>query len=64
MPLRVLEVDHAEAAALYAAAYVLVRPDGSVAWRDDRLPEDPRAVLRVACGARSDSDVAPAGVVA
>jgi 2-polyprenyl-6-methoxyphenol hydroxylase-like FAD-dependent oxidoreductase len=64
MPLRVLEVDHAEAAALYAAAYVLVRPDGSVAWRADRLPEDPRTVLRVACGARSDSDVAPAGVVA
>ena len=39
-------------AALYRAAkFVLVRPDGHVAWRDDRIPEDPLRVIDVVRGA-------------
>ncbi|MBN9747775.1 2-polyprenyl-6-methoxyphenol hydroxylase [Amycolatopsis sp. A1MSW2902] len=59
VPLRVLAVDSAEAAALYAAAYVLVRPDGSVAWRGDGLPADASEVLDVARGARALATALP-----
>lgn len=51
VPLRVLTVADATAKHLYAATYVLVRPDGSVAWRADQLPQDPRLILDVARGA-------------
>jgi 2-polyprenyl-6-methoxyphenol hydroxylase-like FAD-dependent oxidoreductase len=37
---------------LYAARYVLVRPDGYVAWRGHTAPDDPRAVLDHARGQR------------
>ncbi len=33
-------------AALYERRFVLVRPDGHVAWRDDHMPEDPLRVDR------------------
>ena len=35
MPLTVLDIDDAVAAALYAKRLVLVRPDRHVAWRAD-----------------------------
>jgi 2-polyprenyl-6-methoxyphenol hydroxylase-like FAD-dependent oxidoreductase len=63
LPLRVLAVDHAEAAAQYAANYVLVRPDGSVTWRADSLPEDARALLDVARGARATRELTATGGV-
>jgi 2-polyprenyl-6-methoxyphenol hydroxylase-like FAD-dependent oxidoreductase len=40
VPLRVLDVDNAEAHELYGAKLILVRPDGQVAWRGDQPPED------------------------
>jgi len=45
VPLAFSAIDHAEAAALYERKLVLVRPDGHVAWRGDRAPEDALAVI-------------------
>ena len=38
-------------AALYERKFVLVRPDGHVAWRGDRMPEDALCVIDVVRGA-------------
>ena len=38
-------------AALYERNFVLVRPDGHVAWRDDRMPEDALRLIDVVRGA-------------
>ncbi len=40
VPLEVVDLDHADAAAIYEKPLVLVRPDGHVAWRGDLLPDD------------------------
>ncbi|RKP56574.1 FAD-dependent monooxygenase [Pararobbsia silviterrae] len=48
LPLRVEYVS--EAHTLYAKPYVLVRPDGHVAWRGDALPNDPLALLEKVTG--------------
>ncbi|PMB50423.1 FAD-binding monooxygenase [Fischerella thermalis CCMEE 5201] len=40
-----IQIDNPEIANLYERAYVLVRPDGHVAWRGDNLPNDPGAVI-------------------
>ncbi len=45
MPLKVLRIEDPDAAALYERRFALVRPDMMVAWRGDRLPEDPTALL-------------------
>ncbi|PBC51545.1 FAD-dependent oxidoreductase [Rhodococcus sp. ACPA1] len=45
MPLRIVDVDNAEAAELYASKVALVRPDGTVAWRGDSLPSDPELLV-------------------
>jgi 2-polyprenyl-6-methoxyphenol hydroxylase-like FAD-dependent oxidoreductase len=52
VPLRVERIAHAEAAALYGRALVLVRPDGHVAWRDNAAPEDASALIDAVRGAR------------
>jgi 2-polyprenyl-6-methoxyphenol hydroxylase-like FAD-dependent oxidoreductase len=44
-PLTVLDVDADEAAALYPHKLLLSRPDQHVAWRGDRLPNDPIALI-------------------
>lgn len=46
-------VDSAEIAKLYGAAFVLVRPDGHVAWRGDGLPQDCLALIDRIRGARA-----------
>jgi 2-polyprenyl-6-methoxyphenol hydroxylase-like FAD-dependent oxidoreductase len=51
VPLKVIDLDHAEAASLYKEPLVLVRPDGHVAWRGDALPEDALALLDYVRGA-------------
>jgi 2-polyprenyl-6-methoxyphenol hydroxylase-like FAD-dependent oxidoreductase len=55
MPLQICAVtDFIVAAAigeLYECTFALVRPDGHVAWRDSRLPADPRQVLDIVRGA-------------
>ena len=49
VPLDIADIDHADAAAIYQRALVLVRPDGHVAWRADALPpERARSVFRSA----------------
>jgi len=45
VPLTFTAIDHAAAARLYARKLVLVRPDGHVAWRGDRAPDDPLALI-------------------
>jgi hypothetical protein len=50
MPLDVCDVDEPEAAALYERRLVLVRPDGHVAWRDDREPADAGMLIDTARG--------------
>ncbi len=50
MPLKVLDVDPADAAGLYRHALVLVRPDRHVAWRGQAAPADPAVLVDVVCG--------------
>ena len=45
VPLRTVTVEEPAAAALYERKLVLVRPDGHVAWRGDRVPADPLALV-------------------
>ena len=51
VPLKVIDLNQAEAASIYKKPLVLVRPDGHVAWRGDALPEDGLALLDYVCGA-------------
>ncbi|MGX2998842.1 FAD-dependent monooxygenase [Streptomyces sp. JNUCC 64] len=51
VPLTVHPVTAPEVAAVYERPFVLVRPDGHVAWRGDRLPDDPAAVAARVTGA-------------
>lgn len=51
VPLEVKDIDNAEAAELYGAKLVLVRPDGHVAWRGDSRPRDPLHVIDTVRGA-------------
>jgi len=45
VPLRTVRIEEPEIAALYEREFVLVRPDGHVAWRGDELPVDPVRVI-------------------
>lgn len=45
MPLKIVDIDHAGAAAIYEKPLVLVRPDGHVAWRGDVLPNDAASLI-------------------
>lgn len=51
VPLRRASLAGHPAAALYERPHVLVRPDGHVAWRGDRVPEDVRGIVDVVRGA-------------
>jgi 2-polyprenyl-6-methoxyphenol hydroxylase-like FAD-dependent oxidoreductase len=53
VPLKAVPVAEPAIAALYERRFVLVRPDGHVAWRGDRLPPDFQSVLDLARGASS-----------
>lgn len=50
VPLRVVQVRENAVRELYGARYVLVRPDGSVAWRGQDVPDHPHEILDVARG--------------
>jgi hypothetical protein len=52
LPMQTLDVDAEEAAALYPHKLLLSRPDQHVAWRGDRPPEDPIALVDCVRGAR------------
>ncbi|HVC57786.1 MAG TPA: FAD-dependent oxidoreductase [Stellaceae bacterium] len=45
VPLAVLDLEADEAASLYDRELVLSRPDQHIAWRGDRLPADPLALI-------------------
>jgi hypothetical protein len=45
VPLAVLDVSSQEARGLYQHTWVLSRPDQHVAWRGNRLPADPLALI-------------------
>ncbi len=49
-PFEVLDVPDAAARELYERDLVLVRPDLHVAWRGDRLPQDPGGLARMVTG--------------
>jgi 2-polyprenyl-6-methoxyphenol hydroxylase-like FAD-dependent oxidoreductase len=55
LPLTFTAIAEPHIAALYERKFVLVRPDGHVAWRADRMPEDALCVIDVVRGA-SDRD--------
>jgi hypothetical protein len=51
VPISFVAIAEAPIAALYQRLFVLVRPDGHVAWRDDRMPADPLWLIDVVRGA-------------
>lgn len=51
LPLAVVDIADPDIAALYEKPLVLVRPDGHVAWRGDRLPASARAIIDTVRGA-------------
>jgi 2-polyprenyl-6-methoxyphenol hydroxylase-like FAD-dependent oxidoreductase len=50
MPLAVHRFDMPQLKALYNRALTLIRPDGHVAWRGDRAPDDAAAVIEAVRG--------------
>ncbi|SDK10471.1 Cytochrome P450 [Lentzea albidocapillata subsp. violacea] len=67
VPLSVRHSDNDELAKLYDRAFVLVRPDGHVAWRGDALPDDPANLADTVRGAalqapRAEMPTTPASV--
>jgi 2-polyprenyl-6-methoxyphenol hydroxylase-like FAD-dependent oxidoreductase len=57
VPMTVLDVGGDEAAELYPRKLLLSRPDRHVAWRGDRSPDDPLALIDRARGARAGEAV-------
>jgi 2-polyprenyl-6-methoxyphenol hydroxylase-like FAD-dependent oxidoreductase len=53
VPITFTRLDAPEIVKLYERKFVLVRPDGHVAWRDDHMPTDAAAVIDVVRGATS-----------
>ncbi len=53
LPVKVVDLIHPEAQATYERRLVLVRPDGSVAWRADALPADVEGLIDVVRGVRA-----------
>jgi hypothetical protein len=51
VPLDFVDLQHDEAAALYQTKFVLVRPDGHVAWRGNLPPRDALGVMDIVRGA-------------
>ena len=51
LPLTFTAIAEPHIAALYERKFVLVRPDGHVAWRGDHMPEDALCVIDVVRGA-------------
>lgn len=51
LPLTHHAITDAKAAALYERRYVLVRPDGHIAWRGDQPPPDPHGLIDLVRGA-------------
>ncbi len=50
VPMRLERIDNAAAAQLYERRFVLVRPDGHIAWRSDDMPADASQIIATICG--------------
>ncbi|WP_225094723.1 FAD-dependent monooxygenase [Streptomyces sp. CoH27] len=61
VPLAVLRGADREVAELYERSFVLVRPDGHVAWRGDELPRDPGVLTDTVRGDRAEPSLSGAG---
>jgi 2-polyprenyl-6-methoxyphenol hydroxylase-like FAD-dependent oxidoreductase len=57
VPITFTAIAEPQIAALYERRFVLVRPDGHVAWRDDRIPADPLRIIDVVRGAANRAKV-------
>jgi 2-polyprenyl-6-methoxyphenol hydroxylase-like FAD-dependent oxidoreductase len=53
VPIAFVPLSEPQVAALYQRKFVLVRPDGHVAWRGDRIPADPLRLIDAVRGAAS-----------
>ncbi len=53
VPMVVVDLESPDIARLYERKLVLVRPDGHVAWRDDRQPHDADSIIDTLRGARA-----------
>ncbi|MEO1187010.1 MAG: FAD-dependent monooxygenase, partial [Cyanobacteria bacterium J06636_27] len=51
IPLTTHQINNPEIAQLYQRAFVLVRPDGHVAWRGDEIPQDVKFMIDKVRGA-------------
>jgi len=51
MPFEVFALDDPKVREIYERKFVLVRPDGHVAWRGDAMPENAAEILDKARGA-------------
>jgi hypothetical protein len=58
VPMEFVALREPKVAALYERRFVLVRPDGHVAWRDDRIPADRLHLIDVLRGAADGPSVA------
>jgi 2-polyprenyl-6-methoxyphenol hydroxylase-like FAD-dependent oxidoreductase len=58
VPIDFVPLTEPQVAALYQRKFVLVRPDGHVAWRDDHIPPDPLHLIDVVRGAVSGPGIA------
>ena len=57
IPLTVLTVDRPEVRSLYVARFALIRPDQHVAWRGDRIPDQPEDLLNAVRGATASDRI-------
>ena len=55
IPLTTHQINNLEIAQLYERAFVLVRPDGHVAWRGDEIPQDVEMMIDKVRGANAVS---------
>ena len=51
LPLKTIKLDEPNVRRIYERNFVLVRPDGHVAWRDDAVPENAAAIIDQVRGA-------------
>ncbi|MBR0800425.1 FAD-dependent oxidoreductase [Bradyrhizobium jicamae] len=60
VPMRLVMIDNSEARKLYERRFVLVRPDGHVAWRSDQAPDAREAerIVAIVRGANSAQQAA------
>jgi hypothetical protein len=60
VPVSFATITDPQIAELYQRQFVLVRPDGHVAWRGDIMPEDALCIIDVVRGARDRCSMAQA----